>query len=174
MTITSSTVASAAVGTYRIDPAASTIGFTTYHMFGTGKVRGSFEQVAGNIVVASDPAQTRVSATAPTDAFTTGTPRRDDKVKSAQLLNAKDHPHLVFSSTALEQTDAGWVLRGDLTVVGGTAPLELLVTDLVPTADGMQIKATGKVDRYAHGVRAAKGMVGRWLTLDLAVSALRV
>ena len=43
-----------AAGTYRIDPAASSLTFATRHMFGLGAVKGSFRLVSGEITIA-DP-----------------------------------------------------------------------------------------------------------------------
>jgi hypothetical protein len=39
------------------------------------------------------------------------------------------------------------VLRGELTVVSGTARLDRLITGLAPTATGMSLTATARVDR---------------------------
>ena len=48
------TVQIPATGTYRIDPAGSSVSFTTRHLFGLGVVRGTFGVLSGEVTIA-DP-----------------------------------------------------------------------------------------------------------------------
>lgn len=59
------------VGIYRIDPAHSTIAFTTRHLFGLGVVRGSFAVQDGEIRSADGP-ELRLRAHARADRYDLG------------------------------------------------------------------------------------------------------
>ncbi len=63
------------------------------------------------------------------------------------------------------------MLDGELTARGTTAPVAVVVTSVSPTATGLTVFATARVDRTAFGVTTMKGMVGRHLDLPFAVMA---
>lgn len=163
-----------AAGTYRIDPSTSTITFTTRHMFGTGAVKGSFDLNSGDIIVAEPITASQVNATARTDSFTTGNPKRDKHVTSADFLHAEVHPEISFRSTELVRDGASWLLRGTITARGTTAPVELTIIEATTDPTGITLKATGKVDRYAHDITKLKSMAARYLTPSITAHANRV
>ncbi len=171
---TSTAVHVPATGTYRINAAHSTIGFSTKHMFGTGTVTGSFGISSGVITVADAVTDSTVTAAAAAQSFDSANPKRDAQVKSRGFLNADAHPQILFRSTDIVHPVDQWILRGEITVRGNTAPVELTVIESEADAAGLTLRATGRVDRYAHGITKMKGMAGRYLNLDIAVSASRV
>ncbi len=161
-------------GTYRIDPSTSTITFTTRHMFGIAAVKGSFDLRAGEITVAEPVTASEVAAAAAADSFTTGNPKRDKHVRSVDFLHADTHPDISFRSTGLVHDGASWVLRGIITARGNTAPAELTIIEASTNPNGLTVRATGKVDRYAHNISKLKGMAARYLTLNITAHADRV
>jgi hypothetical protein len=42
-----------------------------------------------------------------------------------------------------------------------------------PDEDGVLLKATARVDRYAHGLTKKKGLAGRYLDLNITARAVR-
>ncbi len=61
------------------------------------------------------------------------------------------------------------MVAGTLTAHGVTAPVDLTVDELdVANAGVLRLRATAKVDRYAHQITAGKGMAARWLTVEIA------
>lgn len=162
-----------AAGTYTFDPSRSTIRFTTRHLFGLSAVRGTFGLTGGEMVVGSPLSASRVTATADVTSFSTGNPKRDTHVLSADFLSADDHPEIAFSSERVEQDRAGLLVHGTLTVRGVPAPLTLRVTGATAGDDGAEITATGTVDRYEHGIKKMPGMAGRRLTLHVSARAQR-
>lgn len=174
MTPAASTVQLPAAGTYRINPSTSTIAFTTRHMFGIGAVKGSFDLTSGDIIVAEPVIASQVVATATADSFTTGNPKRDKHVKSADFLHAETHPEISFRSTELVPDGVGWLLRGAITARSTTAPVELTIIEATADPTGFTVKAAGKVDRYAHDITKMKGMAARYLTLHITAHADRV
>ena len=167
-----STINSPVTGTYRIDPGSSSIEFTTRHMFGLGKVVGSFSLDGGSVTVADTATDSSVSATASAASFATDKQRRDEHVKSPALLDVVRFPEIEFRSTGLVNEGSRWTLRGELTAHGVTAPVEFVVTELRSDPTTFTVRATGTVDRYAHGITKVKGLAGRHITLDVTVHAV--
>ncbi|MBB3677208.1 YceI family protein [Modestobacter versicolor] len=161
------TTALPAPGTYLVDPAGSTVRFTTTHLWGLGTVRGSLAVTGGRITVAAD----RVEAvgTVAAASFDTGNGARDGAVRSARYLDAEAHPEITLRAAG---PPTGPV-PGELTVRGRTAPVELAVVDVQPDGDVLVVRLTTTVDRYAHGLTAQKGMTGRHLQLELTARATR-
>jgi polyisoprenoid-binding protein YceI len=80
---------------------------------------------------------------------------RADITKSAlKVLDAERHPTIEFRSTALRS--GSWLLDGDLTVAGRTAPLTLRVVE--STAGGYL--ATGGIRQSDLGIKPYKAMLG--------------
>jgi polyisoprenoid-binding protein YceI len=168
MTSTTGTVAIPATGEYRIDTERSTISFRTRHLFGLAPVRGTFRLRDGHIRVGADSVAHAVVAA---DSFRTGSRARDTEVRSAHYLDTDRHPDIVFASTRLARTDDDWVLHGTLTVRGHTEPVPVRILSLATADDGVRLRAQARVDRYAFGITAGRGLAGRWLTLTLDVVA---
>lgn len=167
-----STIEAPAPGEYHIAPERTTISFTTRHLFGLAPVRGTFRLRAGKVTVAESAPESSARATISAASFDTGQSARDTTIQSARYLDVERHPDITFVSTGLSQLDGVWTLRGSLTVRGRTSPLDVQV-DEVRAGDGqLRARATSRVDRYAFGIDAMKGMTGRWLTMRLDLTAL--
>src|SRR4028119_1089553 len=70
-------------GTWDIDAAHSTVGFSVRHMM-VSKVRGYFRSFSGEIVTAADPALSTVTATVDMDSIDTRQEQRDAHIRSAE------------------------------------------------------------------------------------------
>jgi polyisoprenoid-binding protein YceI len=162
-----------AAGTYRLDPEGSSISFATRHMFGLGGVTGSFRVLSGEVTIADPVESSTASAVIDAASFHTGNDARDKDVKSANFLHVGDHPQIAFSSTELARDGDRWLLRGQITVRGNSAPAELVVTEARSDENGLLLKATTRVDRYAHRLTKKKGMAGRFLDLTITARAAR-
>lgn len=160
-----------ASGSYELIPENSTVEFTMRHMFGLGKVHGTFTLIDGEVTVGSAPSESSARATAHVGSFKTDNAKRDDHVRSAAFLDAENHPRLHFRSTSFGPVDGEVRLSGVLAVKGVEEPLELVVTDFESTADGFIATASARVDRLKHHVRGGRGMVGRWLDVTVSVAA---
>lgn len=139
-------------GTWTIDPTHSEIGFVARHLMVT-KVRGSFTDVAGTVVVADDLAASTAEVTIKTASVSTGTPDRDAHLRSGDFFDAENHPDMTFRSTSFD----GETLVGDLTIKGVTKPVTLDV-DFGGVAtdpwgnEKAAFEATGEIDRTAWGL----------------------
>ena len=145
-TIPTAAVTAPDTGTWTLDPSRSLVAFTTRHLFGLAGVRGAFAMTGGRVVVDAVPGESYVEATARTGSFDTGDARRDALVKGRRFLDAEAHPTVAFRSTGVSDEGGGrWVLRGELTAAGRTAPLDLLLTHLRQDGDVLHLQATGTV-----------------------------
>jgi polyisoprenoid-binding protein YceI len=163
-----------AVGEYRIDVTASTMTFRTRHIFGLAPVNGSFRLREGHIRVADPVGESAVHATVSAASFHTGVSARDTTIRSGQYLDVENHPDITFASTGLAQRDGRWVLHGTLTVRGRGCPVDVPVEESEVDGPRVRLRASARVDRYAFGITAMKGMTGRWLTFVLELQANRV
>jgi polyisoprenoid-binding protein YceI len=167
------TVQIPAAGTYRLDPETSSISFATRHMFGLGGVTGSFWLISGEITITDPVTSSTVSAVIDAASFHTGSAARDKDVKSVNFLHAEQHPQITFTSTQLARDGDRWLLQAQITVRGNSAPAELVITEARADEDGLVVKATTRVDRYAHGLTKKKGLAGRYLDLNITAHAIR-
>ena len=78
-----------------------------------------------------------------------------------------------FTSSQLARDGDRWLLRGQITVRGNSAPADLVITEARTDEDGLLIKATTRIDRYAHLLTKKKGMAGRYLDMEITARATR-
>ncbi|MQY06234.1 YceI family protein [Actinomadura macrotermitis] len=147
-------------GTWTIDPAHSTVGFTIRHL-AISKVRGRFGEVRGTIVTGATALESSVTAEIDLASIDTGNTQRDEHVRTGDFLDVEHFPTMTYRSTALRPDGGDFVLEGELTLRGRTRPVEL---KLEPggfgpdpfRADGGGARAgftaTGEIDRLEFGV----------------------
>jgi polyisoprenoid-binding protein YceI len=145
-----------AAGVWDVDLSHSDLRITARHLM-VAKVRGTFEDFSGVIVVADDPRQSKVVIEAAAASITTGTPDRDAHLRSADFLDADRHPIVRFESTSLRPDDPDWKLTGDLTIRGITRPVTFDMSFEGTNTDPYgQTKAgfaaTGEIDRRQWGL----------------------
>jgi polyisoprenoid-binding protein YceI len=160
-------------GRYRIDAERSTITISTRHLFGLGRVRATLALRDGHIKVADPLAGSAVRAAAAAVSFRSGNDARDAAVLSPRLLDAAAYPSIAFTSTALENEDGRWLLRGQLEVRGTARPVEAVIEAEPAHGGTLHASARLRVDRYAFGITAYRGLAARWLTVDLDITAER-
>ncbi|WP_131735440.1 YceI family protein [Actinomadura roseirufa] len=154
-----------APGAYRLDPERSSIAFRTRHLFGLGAVHGRFGVTAGRVEITGSGAP-RVTATAAAASFDTGLPKRDALIRDRRFLDAAAHPAIGFTATGLSRRADAWTLDGELTVRDVTRPVTVTLTSAEATPNGARVQATARVDRYAFGITAARGLAARHLNLE--------
>jgi polyisoprenoid-binding protein YceI len=107
--------------------------------------------------------------------YTANTSRRDKDVRAAGLLAVDRYPDNTFASDGLRETGDGWVVTGTVTAHGHTVPVDVLVDRVAPESGGIRVHGRADhLDRTALGITGSKGMVGRYLDLELDVVAIPV
>ena len=170
------------VGTWDIDAAHSTVGFSVRHMM-VSKVRGYFREFSGEIVTAEDPAQSSVTATVDLSSIDTRQEQRDAHIRSADFFDVDNHPQMTFRSTAVRADGADWAVEGELTIKGNTRPvtLALELNGFGPDAYGgvrAGFSAKTEINRNEFGVDIKMPMdgggvvVGDKISVELEIEAV--
>jgi polyisoprenoid-binding protein YceI len=160
-------------GHYNIDPDRSRVTFVTRHLFGLGRVSGSFAIRGGTADIADPVAASTISAQIETASFRTGNRQRDDSVLSPRFLDPAGHPVMTFRSDRIEAGPDGQVLTGTLTVRGTTRPVTVTVTGCEVSRGSFTARATARIDRAEFGITAARGLAARYLSLTVEVQCTR-
>jgi polyisoprenoid-binding protein YceI len=169
-------------GTWTIDPTHTEVAFTVRHLM--SKVRGTFKTFEGSIVIGEDLLSSSAEATIDLSSVDTGTPQRDDHLRSSDFFDAATQPTMTFRSTRLRTNGDSFVAVGDLTVRGVTREVELAVELLGVGTDAygnerIGLEATGVISRKDFGIDfnvpldGGKLLIGDTVTISLTVQAVR-
>lgn len=167
-----------AYGTYEVDPVHSSVVFAAGH-FGVGTVYGMFNDVRGTYTMAEDLSDSSVRLEIGADSIFSGNRQRDDDLKGPDFLHAGQFPEITFESREVRRVDAGFEVRGDLTLRGRTQPATIAMTYVgagtVPLDDSYRTGFEGAVtiDRTDFGIEAMPGAVGQELRLIPAIEGIR-
>ncbi|MFG3272163.1 YceI family protein [Streptomyces luteogriseus] len=177
--MTTATALGELTGDYVLDPARTRIGFTARAAL-VSKVRGRFDAFEGSARLdGGSPSASAVRLTIRAASVQTRNAKRDAHLRSGDFLDAESHPALAFASTRVEQTGGTrFAVTGDLTVRGVTrqVTVDFELTGSGRDPQGGRLAAfTGRtvIDRHDWGVSGARGMVGRKVTLEFDVTAVR-
>jgi polyisoprenoid-binding protein YceI len=172
-----------APGTFAIDPAHTRVGFVARHLMVT-KVRGSFPDVEGTIVVADDPAASTAQAVLRTATLSTGNAERDAHLRSADFFDVERFPTIRFASTQVQRAGDGFKVIGYLTIKDVTKPVVLDVeVDGVASdpwgGERLAVTATVEVDREEWGLtwnvalESGGVLVSKKVKLEIEAQAVR-
>jgi polyisoprenoid-binding protein YceI len=158
-------------GHYDVDPSQSRVTFDTRHLFGLGRVSGSFAIRGGTVDIADPIGASAIYTEIETASFRTNSSARDRSVLSPRFLDPADYPVMTFRS---DQIEAGsQALTGALTVRGTTRPVTLTVTSCQASRRSFTARAAARIDRTEFGITAARGLAARHLALTLEVQCTR-
>jgi polyisoprenoid-binding protein YceI len=177
-------VAIPTAGTFAIDPAHTEVAAIARHLV-VSKVRGTFANTTGPIVIAEDALQSSVTASIPAATINTNSPDRDNHLRSADFLDVENHPTLDFRSTRiLSHKGNAFVVRGDLTIRGVTREVDLNVEfeGVARSPWGQEVvafTATTEFDREEFGMTWNQALetggvlVGRKIKIEISAEAIR-
>ena len=112
---------------WSIDPAHTQVGFSVKHLMITN-VKGRFSHVTGTVRLDTAISQPEVDISIDATSITTGDPKRDAHLRSADFLHVEQHPTIQFRATRLDgNVDTKFTLDGELTIRGVTRPATLYV-----------------------------------------------
>jgi len=170
---------------WNIDLAHSSINFSIRHMV-VSKVRGRFAKYTGKLNLdESDLTRSVVEATIDASSIDTGTPQRDDHLRSPDFFDVEKFPELRFRSTRVEKIDdAHYRVTGELTLRDVTREVSLDVEYGGKGKDPwgnerLAFVAKAALDRKAFGLEwnqmleAGGVLVGDRVDIELDVQALK-
>ncbi|MGH3711941.1 MAG: YceI family protein [Micromonosporaceae bacterium] len=182
MTAATTVLPGLTTGTWSIDPTHSEVGFTVRHLM--SKVRGSFSEFSGDVVVAGDLAASTATAEISIASVDTRNEQRDTHVRSAEILDVERYPAMTFKATGVRQDGADYVVTGDLTITDTTRPVELAVEFLGVDTDpwgGTRagFSARTQISRKDFGIdfniplEGDKLLLGDKIDINLEIQAVR-
>lgn len=154
-------------GEYALDPAHTSVTWRVNHL-GFSFYTARFDKAQGSLTFdPADPTKSKLSVTIDPASVSTGLPKFDEDLRGAKWFDAKTHPAITFTATAITRTgpETG-TITGDLTLKGVTKPVTL---DAVFNGGGLfaltgkhiiGFGATGAISRSAFGITPYPGMVG--------------
>lgn len=157
-------------GRYRVDPNRTRIRLGARHMFGLGRVSGTVSLRHAALIVGEPATATTLRAVVDANSFDTGNDRRDAAVRSGKYLDSAGYPDITFGCEGIRRDAESWVASGTVTARGVSAPVDVRVEQADELDGELRLRANAKIDRYAHGVTAGKGLAGRWITLDISAT----
>ena len=133
--MTATLVAVKAAQTYAIDKMHSEVAFQVRHLL--TKVRGRFTEFAGTVVLDQEhPERSSASLTIDASSVDTGTPDRDNHLRSDDFFAVGTYPTLTFTSSQVVKTgDDTYDVVGTLTIRGVAEEITLPVTYLGTAKD---------------------------------------
>jgi polyisoprenoid-binding protein YceI len=172
-------------GTWRVDPAHSSVAFEVKHLM-IATVRGHFSEFEGGLEAAEDdPSNSRAWGTVKVASIDTGNPDRDAHLRSAEFFDAERYPEMRFETIRIHHVEGGrYRVRGDLTIKDTTREVEVDATVEGAAEDPwgnerVGIAIRGAIDRTEFGLtwqqRAPTGalLVGDDVAILIDVSAIR-
>lgn len=135
---------------WRLDPAQSTAKFRVPHFWGLVKVSGAFDSLDGWLEI--DHGSGQLELTIDAASLSTGNPRRDHHLRSADFFDTGRHPEVRFRSTRVSDPGDGHLsIVGELHAGGGQVTLTLEPT-LRQVGDRLHLDACTTVDQRQLGM----------------------
>jgi polyisoprenoid-binding protein YceI len=168
-------------GKYELDQNHAYINFSYSHM-GLSHPQMQFGDFDAELLLnGRDMSSSEVNITINASSIDTSIAELDEALRGEDFFDAKNHPNIVFKSTAyLEESATTGKLTGDLSLLGISVPVTLDVTINSAAMNRMTRKemigfsATGVVNRSAFGLTAFDQYVGDELSLNIQVEFAKV
>ncbi|WP_243224895.1 YceI family protein [Microbacterium sp. CIAB417] len=173
-------------GDWEFDAAHTRIGFSARHAMVT-TVRGSFNDIAGNLHVDTDePSNSSAQVILRVASIDTRNKQRDDHLRSADFFDAERWPEITFVSSHIEEVDDNaFAVTGDLTIrdVTQQVVIPLMLIGIETDADGKLragFEGTRRLQRRDFGLEwnvpldSGGVLVSEKITLEFEISAVKV
>jgi polyisoprenoid-binding protein YceI len=171
-------------GTWAVDPAHSTVGFSVKHV-GIATVRGKFDEFEGTLEIGEGDTSARAYGTVKGVSVNTGDAGRDEHLRSADFFGVDANPELRFESTTVTRVDdETFEIVGDLSMNGVTRPVTLKAevqgTETDPWGnERVALEVTGQLNRsdwnmtFNQVLGSGNLLVGEKVKLVLDVAAVK-
>ena len=141
---------------WNLDTTHAEVEFAVRHLM-ISTVKGHFRTFSGTGTTNPDGALKSVAMSIDVASIDTNAPPRDEHLRSADFLDAANHPHITFTSTSVTQKGADVTIVGKLTIRGATRPVTLTGEYTAPTKDPWgnpraALAVSGKINRKDWGL----------------------
>jgi polyisoprenoid-binding protein YceI len=137
---------------HRLDSSNTQVSFAVQHL-GFQWVSARFSDISGEFILDRAGPRSRVDVTVGIASLESSDTRWNDRLRSAEWLDAERYPHMTYHSSNIELDEQRAVASGDLTLHGVTRPVVLTVSLLnCPTGGRCQFIAHGRIKRSEFGL----------------------
>ncbi|TFH07172.1 MAG: polyisoprenoid-binding protein [Nitrosomonadales bacterium] len=169
----------AATENYIVDPTHTYPHFAVSHL-GYSTMHGRFDKTSGKLTIDRAAKVGSVDIIIEADSLNTGMKKRDAHLRSPDFFNTAEFPKVTYKSTAINfNGDTPTTVEGNLTLLGVTKPVTLIISSFKCGKNPMNQKAMCGIDAIAKMKRSDFGMnyalpgVGDNLKLTIEVEAYR-
>jgi polyisoprenoid-binding protein YceI len=171
-------------GTWTVDPAHSTVGFSVKHL-GIATVRGQFDEFEGKLEIGEGDTSARAYGTVQGVSVNTRDAGRDEHLRSADFFGVEQNPELRFESSEIAHVDEDtFEIVGDLSMNGVTKPITLKAevqgTETDPWGnDRVALEVTSELNRgdwnmtFNQALGSGNLLVGEKVKLVLDIAAIK-
>jgi polyisoprenoid-binding protein YceI len=169
---------------YTLDPVHTSIEFSVRHLV-INNVKGKFTDFSGTLLYDDgDITKSSVNVSIKAASVNTGTPNRDNDLRSANFLDAEKFPEITFQSQRIEKRGDGYVAVGTLTIHGVSkeTALPFSITGKIKDPWGgtrMGIEVALTLNRRDFGMNYGKTLdggglvVGNDVKIEIAAEAVK-
>jgi len=137
-----------ATGTWRLDPARSSVEFHVPHFYGLMTVKGHFDSYHGRLDLPAHPA---VELVIDADSLNTKQKQRDKHLRSEHFFDVANHPQVRFEADTATLDGNTLKASGRLHAAGKHIPLHVDAT-ITPLDGEFEIEATASADQRELGM----------------------
>lgn len=137
-------------GEWILDPLRSSIRLKSRSL-GLFPVNGVFHEVSGHGTVSAD-GEASGTLTVAVASIDTGYTRRDTHLRSAEIFDTGNHPHITFTAGGIRPSGRGVAVAGTLTVRGRARPLSFDAAASLPGDGEIWLDATARINRADFGL----------------------
>ena len=135
-------------GSWRLDPARSSVEFHVRHFYGLMTVKGRFERYQGTLDLSARPA---VELLIDAENLVTKQKRRDKHLRSEDFFDVANHPQARFEADSATLNGDTLKAEGELYAAGKHIPLDAEAT-VTQAGDEFEIEATAIADQRELGM----------------------
>ena len=133
-----------------------------------GKHSGGFEKVNGTATI-TEAAGLKIDVEIDCDSLYSDDKKLTGHLKSPDFFAVKDHPKARFVSTKVAKAAKGYVVTGDLTLLGKKK--EVSFPTEITTGDKLTMNGTFEINRSDFGMSYGKGKIDEKVTIRFQVDA---
>jgi polyisoprenoid-binding protein YceI len=137
---------------YGLDSGNTRVSFAIQHL-GVRWMAARFSDIRGEFVLDRTGFASRVDVTVGIASLDCDEPQWNERLRSAQWLDAQRYPRMTFHSSSIELGGQRVIANGELTLHGVTRPIVLTASLLdCPSRGACQFAAHGRIRRSEYGL----------------------
>jgi polyisoprenoid-binding protein YceI len=151
-------------GTWRLDPARSSVRFHVRHLYGLMTVKGRFDRYQGSLDLS---ARRAVELTIDADSLDTKVKRRDEHLRTEDFFDVANHPHVRFISDSARHQGDTLEVSGHLHAAGKHIPIEV-------NAQLRDVEIDGEVEIEATALADPRGLGMLWAPMGITRAPIKL